>query len=57
MFVIDVRTSDLDVDNGFDCLSYTHDDTDVGSTAYATILFIPYGARYPSATPKSSIID
>lgn len=57
LFVIDVRASDLDVSNGFDCISYTHDDTDVGNTALATILFIPYGARYPDATPKTAITN
>jgi hypothetical protein len=57
MFVIDIRASDLDVDGGFDCISYTHDDADVGSTALATILFIPYGARYAQASPLTAIAD
>ncbi len=55
LFVVDIRASDLDVDNGFDCISYTWDDADVGNTAYATILFIPYGARYPGPTPQTAI--
>jgi hypothetical protein len=57
LFVVDVRTSDLDVDNGFDCLGFTWDDADIGAAKYGTILYIPYGARYPQATPKTAITD
>ena len=57
MFLVDVRASDLDVDNGFDCISYTWDDADLGNTGLGTILFIPYGARYPQATPLTAIVD
>lgn len=57
MLLVDVRASDLDVDNGFDCLSYTWDDADIGAAKIGTILFIPYGARYPQATPLTAIVD
>lgn len=57
LFVLDVRASDLDVDNGFDCLCFKNDGTDVGNSTYATVHYILYGARYPQATPVSAIID
>ncbi len=56
-YVIDVRASDLDVDNGFDCLSATFDDTDCSSTSLGSIKIILYGAKYPGPSPKSSIVD
>ncbi len=55
LYVIDVRASDLDVDGGFDCISATFDDGDAGSTSLGAILFIPYGARYPQASPKAAV--
>ncbi len=57
VYVVDVRASDLDVTNGFDCISATFDDGDAGSTSLGSILFIPYGARYPDASPLSAITN
>ncbi len=57
LLVVDVRASDLDVDNGFDCLGGTWDDADIAATKYGTILYIPYGARYPGPVPLTAITD
>ena len=57
MFVIDVRASDLDVANGFDCINYFNDGTKVGNAMLANVTFLLYGARYPSRIPLTSITD
>lgn len=57
VYVVDVRASDLDVDNGFDCIQATFDDGDNSSTSLGTILYIPYGARYPQALPKVATVN
>ena len=57
MFLVDVRASDLDVDNGFDCLNFSWADGDVGNTQLVSIHYILYGARYPGATPLTAITD
>jgi len=57
IYVIDVKASQLDVANGFDCIAATFDDTDCGSTSLGAILYIPYGARYPQASPLTAIAD
>ncbi len=57
VYVVDVRASDLDVSNGFDCINAPFDDTDAGSTSLGTILYIPYGARYPDAAPLAATTD
>lgn len=57
LFVFDVRASDLDVDNGFDCVRFNNDGTDVANAVYGTVHYILYNARYPQATPLSAIVD
>lgn len=55
LIVVDVRASDLDVDNGFDCLQLSIEGDDVGNSTYADAFYLLYGARYPSATPLTAI--
>ncbi|UCD59034.1 MAG: hypothetical protein JSV16_08035 [Candidatus Hydrogenedentota bacterium] len=56
IWVVDVKTEELDVDNGFDCIRATV--ADVGGNAQLGYLFyIPYGPRYGQATLASSIVD
>lgn len=57
LFVIDVRASDLDVSNGFDCFRLTIEGDDLGNSCLASALYIPYGARYPQATPVTAITN
>jgi len=54
MYVIEVRSEDLDVANGYDCVR-----VDVASMANAvgSVLYILDGARYGGATPPAAITD
>jgi hypothetical protein len=56
LFVVDVRASDLDVSNGFDCFRLTIEGDDVGNSTYGAAYYILYGARYPG-NPVSAIAD
>lgn len=53
-YVIDVKASDLDVSNGFDCLRVT-----VGDAAHSTIsvVYVLYEARYPDAAEPTAIAN
>lgn len=56
MVVIDVKAEDLDVDNGFDCITATIGD--VGTNAQLGCLFyILHEPRYSLATQPSAITD
>lgn len=57
LFVVDVRASDLDVSNAFDCLQVTSEGDDIGNATKSAAWYILYGARYPQATAISAIID
>ncbi len=54
--IIDIKAEDLDIDNGFDCLSFTI--ADVGTNAQLGCgLFILHEPRELSATLPSAIVD
>lgn len=55
--VVNIRASDLDVDNGFDCLRLQIEGDDLSNATLATADYILYNSRYPGATPKSAIAD
>lgn len=56
VIIIDVKAEDLDIDNGFDCLSFTI--ADVGTNAQlGCALFILHEPRYPKETLDSAIVD
>ena len=57
LFVIDIKASDLDVTNGFDCLKVSIEGDDVGNSTYGAGFYILYGAAYPGASPLSAIVD
>jgi hypothetical protein len=57
LLVVDIRASDLDVGGGFDCLRWSSEGDDVGNSTYGASVYILYGARYPQATPLTSITD
>lgn len=57
LFVVNVRASDLDVDNNFDCLCFKNDGTDLSSACNGTVHYILYGARYPGVVPVAAITD
>ncbi len=54
--IIDVKAEDLDIDNGFDCLSFTI--ADVGTNAQlGCALFILHEPKYAAAPLPSAIVD
>ena len=57
LFVVDVRASDLDVSNGFDCIRVSSEGDDLANAAYISGNYILYGARYPGAAMLSAIAD
>lgn len=57
IIVVDVKASDLDVTNGYDCLNLFIDGGDVGNATLSAAYYILYGCRYPDKTPPSAIID
>lgn len=57
LVVINVRSSDLDVDNSFDCLRFSIEGDDIGNSTLAAGFYILYGARYPQVATESAIAD
>lgn len=57
LVVVDVRASDLDVDNGYDCIQLSIEGDDIGNANLAAAYYILYGARYPDSTSLSAIAD
>lgn len=57
LLVIDIRASDLDVTNGFDCLRFSIEGDDIANATLAAGWYILYGARYPDPTPAASITN
>lgn len=57
LLVLDIRASDLDVSNGFDCFRVTIEGDDVGNATLAAGFYLLYGARYPSPSPLTAIAD
>ncbi|MHC4687600.1 MAG: hypothetical protein ACYTEW_25320 [Planctomycetota bacterium] len=56
IWVVDVKTDELDAANGYDCIRATV--ADVGGNAQLGYLFyVPYGPRYGQATLASAIVD
>jgi hypothetical protein len=57
IIVVNVRASDLDVDNSFDCLQLVIEGDDIGNATLASAYYILYNCRYPGPTPPSAIAD
>lgn len=57
IIAVNVRASDLDVDNGFDCLQLLIEGDDIGNSTYACAYYLLYNCRHPGATPPSAIAD
>jgi hypothetical protein len=57
LFVVDVRASDLDVSNGFDCFRVTIEGDDLGNACIGAGFYLLYNARYPGPTPLTAITD
>ncbi len=54
MYVIEVKASDLDVTNGFDCIRV---DSLLMANAVGVVLYALHGARYASPQAVSAIVD
>lgn len=57
LIVVDVRASDLDVDNSFDCIQLFIEGDDLSNATNAAAYYILYGARYPDETGLTAIAD
>jgi hypothetical protein len=57
IIVVNVRATDLDVDNSFDCLQFTVEGDDVANATLSAAYYILYNCRYPGPTPPSAIVD
>ncbi len=55
MYVIEIDAEDLDVDNGFDCVTIAM--SDPAAATNVNILAILSDSRYPGATPPTAITD
>ena len=57
LIVVNVRASDLDVDNNFDCLQLLIEGDDLSNSTYAAAFYLLYNSRYPGAVVPSAIAD
>lgn len=57
IIAVNVRASDLDVDNNFDCLQLFIEGDDIGNATLASAYYILYNARYPQVDVMSAIAD
>lgn len=59
MIAVEVKASDLDVDNGFDCLQLLIEGDDIGNSTYGCGYYLLYPARYagPVSQVPSAIAD
>lgn len=57
IFVVNVRASDLDVDNNFDCLQLFIEGDDMGSACLASAYYLLYNCRYAGNPVPSAIAD
>ena len=57
LIVVNVRASDLDVDNSFDCIRLQIEGDDIGNATLSAAYYILYNCRYPQPVPPSAIAD
>jgi hypothetical protein len=57
LFVVDIKASDLDVTNGFDCIQLSIEGDDLSNAALGAAFYILYGPRQAGATPLTAIAD
>lgn len=57
IIAVNIRASDLDVDNNFDCLMFNFDGGDVGNATLASAYYLLYNCRYPDKAMPSAIAD
>lgn len=57
LVAVNVRASDLDVDNGFDCIQLFIEGDDIGNATKAAAYYLLYGARQAGNPVPSAIAD
>ncbi len=57
LIAVNVRASDLDVDNNFDCLQLVIEGDDIGNATLAAAYYILYNARQAGNPVPSAIVD
>jgi hypothetical protein len=57
LIAVDIAASQLDVTNGFDCLTLFIEGDDIGNATKSCAYAILYNASYPGPTALSAIID
>lgn len=57
LIVVNVRASDLDVDNNFDCINLLIEGDDIANATLSGGYYIPYNCRYPGNPTPSAIVD
>jgi len=57
LIMVDVKASDLDVTNGFDCLQLTIEGDDLSNATLAAAYYILYGSRFEGKTPPTAIAN
>lgn len=57
LIAVNVRASDLDVDNSFDCLTLFIEGDDIGNSTLASAYALLYNARYPQVATPSAIAE
>lgn len=57
LIAVNVRASDLDVDNSFDCLRLQIEGDDIGNSTLAAAYYLLYGARQQGNPVPSAIAD
>lgn len=57
LIVVNVRASDLDVDNSFDCLRLVIEGDDIGNATLASAYYVLYNCRFPGNPTPSAIAD
>jgi hypothetical protein len=57
LFVLEFKSEDLDVNNGFDCLQLSIPDTGAAGAQLISALYILRGPRYAGAGLPSAIVD
>lgn len=57
IIAVNVRASDLDVDNNFDCLTLFIEGDDIGNSLLASAYYLLYNSRYPQPVMTSAIVD
>lgn len=54
MYVVEIEETDLDIDNGFDCVRVGTGDA---TNAVVSVLYILWPAKYGKGTPQTAITD